>query len=170
MVIAIGIAAAAQVFMPIAFALAAGFPFVAIGIYAAWRQRGIPGETKTAEIIEAVMALSREELAAVVEDAFRREAYSVTAFEEDAADWVARKGATTTVVACRRWKMAQVGVGPLKELREAARTLGASGRAFLTCGEVSATARRYAEDNGVEIIEGASLAKLLARSLKARAK
>lgn len=167
-VIAMGLAGALQVFLPMEFAIASGLPFLVIGIYAAWLQRGVPGEAKTVQILESLRALTREDFAALMEDAFRRDGYAVSRHEGDGADIVGRKGAMTTVVAYKRWKVAQTGVGPLKELREAARALGASGRAYIVGGELSDTARQYAADNGVEIIEGAGLAKLVARSLKER--
>ncbi len=165
-VIAIGLAASLQMFLPMVFALFAALPFVVIGGYAAWRQRGTPGEAKAVRILDRVRAMNREEFSALVEDAYRREGYAVSAHAGDAADLELRKGGRTTLLACRRWKTAQTGIGPVRELREAAVALGASGSAYCAAGEISETARRYAAAQSIELLDGKALAKLLARSLK----
>ena len=166
LVIAIGIAAALQVFLPLTFALFAGLPFVVIASYVAWRQRGTPGEARTAQILEQVRSLGREEFQALVEDAFRRDGYQVSRHESDAADINIRKGGRTNVVVLRRWKTAQNGIAHLRELHESVRELGASGGVFLFTGEISEAARQFAEEHAIELGEGVVLAKLLARSLK----
>ena len=168
LVIAIGIAASLQLFLPMAFALFAALPFVVIGGYAAWRQRGTPSQMRTARILEQVRALNREEFSALVEDAYRREGYAVSVHEGDAADLELRKGGRTTLLACRRWKTAQTGIGPVRELREAVRRQEASAGAYIASGEISETARQYAAGQSIELVEGEGLAKLLAKSLRRR--
>ena len=166
--IAIGIAASLQVFLPMAFAVFAALPFVVIGAYAAWRQRGTPGEAKAAQILDQIRALNREEFSALVEDAYRREGYAVTVHDGDDADLELRKGGRTTLLACRRWKTAQTGIGPVRALREAVRRHQVSAGAYLAAGDISETARQYAAGHSIELVEGEGLAKLLARSLKRR--
>jgi restriction system protein len=166
--IALGIAVSLQVFLPLTFAIFAGLPFLVIAIYVAWRQRGTPGEAKTAGIIEKIRSFGREEFQAIVEDAFRNDGYTVSPHEGAAADLDIRKGGKTHVVNLRRWKTAQSGIGHFRELHEAVRALGASGGVFITTGEVSDTARQFAAEHAIEIGEGTSLAKLLAKTLKRR--
>ena len=167
--IAIAIAAALQAVLPLTFALFAGLPFLVIGLYVAWKQRGIPGEAKTAKILEAVRALGREEFQSLVEDAFRAEGYAVSRHEGAAADLEIRKGGRTHAVLLRRWKTAQNGISHFRELHEAVKALGASGGVFISTGEVSDAARQFALEHAIEIGEDSSLAKLLARPLKRRA-
>lgn len=166
--IAIGIAASLQLFFPLVFALFAALPFAIIGVYAGWRQRGVPGEGRTAQILEQARALNWDEFSAVIAESYRAAGYAVTPHAGDAADFELRKGGRTTLLACRRWKTAQTGVGPLKELREAMRAQQVSGCAYAAAGEVSETARRYAGEQGIELLDGVVLAKLLAASLKRR--
>lgn len=168
LVIAIGIAAALQVFLPLTFALFAGLPFLVIAFYVAWRQRGTPGEAKTAQILEDLRLLGRDEFQTIVEDAFQRDGYTVSAHAGEAADLDIRKGGRTSVVLLRRWKTAQNGIGHFRELHDAVRGLGASGGVFIATGEISDTARQFADEHAIEIGEGTVLAKLLARSLKRR--
>ncbi|OGA02521.1 MAG: hypothetical protein A3H35_05480 [Betaproteobacteria bacterium RIFCSPLOWO2_02_FULL_62_17] len=169
-VIAIGIAASLQLFLPMAFALFAALPFVVIGGYAAWRQRGNPGEAKAAQILEQIRALNREEFFALLEDAYRRAGYAVSVLDGEDADMELKKGGRTTLLACRRWKTAQTGIGPVRALHEAVRKHEASGGAYLAAGEISDTARQYAAAQSIELVEGEGLAKLLARSLHRRNK
>ena len=168
LVIAIGIAASLQVLLPLTFALFAGLPFLVIAFYVAWRQRGTPGEAKTAQILEEIRSLAREEFQIIVEDAFRRDGYTVSKHQGETADLDIRKGARTSVILLRRWKTAQNGIAHFRELHEAVRTLGASGGVFIATGEISDTARQFAGEHGIELGEGVALAKLLARSLKRR--
>ena len=166
--IAIGVAASLQLFLPLAFALFAALPFLVIGGYAAWRQRDIPGPTQTARILERLRALNREEFTALLEDAYRREGCEVSAHGGDAADLELRKGARITLLACRRWKTAQTGIGPVRALGDAMRRRDAGAGAYISAGEISASARQYAAGQAIELIEGEGLARLLARSLKRR--
>jgi restriction system protein len=164
--IAIGIAASLQVFLPMAFALFAALPFAVIGGYAAWRQRGTPGQEQAARILEQLRQLNREEFAALVEDAYRRDGYAVSVHESDDADLELKKEGRTTLLAYRRWKTAQTGIDPVRALGEAMRRQEASGGAYIAAGVISETARQYAAAQSIELVEGEGLAKLLARSLK----
>ncbi len=170
LLISISIASALQAFLPLAFALFAALPFLVIAIYVAWRQRGIPGEAKTAQVLDLLKTLGREEFEAVVEDAFSRDGYAVSKHEGAAADLEIRKGGRTSLVLLRRWKTAQNGIGQFRELHDAVTTAGASGGVFIATGEISDTARQFAGAHAIEIGEDAGLAKLLARSLKQRGK
>ncbi|MFM9971810.1 MAG: restriction endonuclease [Burkholderiales bacterium] len=167
--IAMGIAGVMQLFLPLTFAIFAGLPFLVIAIYVAWRQRGVPGEARTEKILGEVRSMNREEFESLVEDAFVRDGFKVSKHESDAADIEIRKGGRTNVVLLRRWKTAQNGIGPLRDLHEAVRTLGASGGVFIATGEISDTARQFAAEHAIELGEDAALAKLLAPSLKRRA-
>ena len=168
MVIAIGVAASLQVFLPLSFSLFVALPFVLIGGYAAWQQRGTPGEKRSAQILEQLRALNREEFTALVEDAYRRAGFEVKAHGGEAADLALLKESRTTLLACRRWKTAQTGIGPLRALREAMSAQQAGEGAYIASGEIGETARQYAAAQNIELIEGGSLAKLLARSLQRR--
>lgn len=166
LVIAIGIAAALQLVLPMSFALFSALPFVVIGGYSAWRQRGTPGEAQTARILEQVRAMNWQEFSALVAEAYRQQGCEVTAHGGGDADLELRKGSRTTLLACRRWKTAQTGIGPLRALREAVDKRETGAAAYLTAGELSETARQYAVAQSIELVEGGGLAKLLARALK----
>jgi restriction system protein len=168
--IAIGIAVSLQFVLPLTFAIFAGLPFLVISVHVAWRQRGTPGEAKTAEIIEKIRTLGREEFQAIVEESFRNEGFTVSAHEGQAGDLDIRRGGLTRVVTLRRWKIVQNGINPIRELHEAVISLGATGGVFITTGEISDTGRQFANDHAIEIGEGPALAKLLARSVKRHGK
>ena len=169
--VAIAIAGAAQVFLPVAymvFGMFAALPFLVIAIYVAWRERGVPGEAKTQKILETVRGLGWEEFSALVQSAYERDGYVVSPHDGGAADFELRKGARDTLLACRRWKTAQTGIGPLRELRQLKDKTESRACAYLTAGEISATARQFAAQKAIELVEGAALAKLLAPALKRR--
>jgi len=170
LLIAMAIALTLQAFLPLSFALFAGLPFVVIAMYVSWRQRGMPGEAKTAKVLELLRSMGRDEFQALVEDAFGRDGYTVSRHDGDAADLEIRKGGRTSLVLLRRWKTAQNGIGQFRELHDAVSVAGASGGVFIATGEISDTARQFAGTHAIEIGEDAGLAKLLARSLKQRGK
>ena len=100
LVIAIGIAASLQLVLPMSFALFSALPFVVIGGYSAWRQRGTPGEAQTARILEQVRTMNWQEFSALVAEAYRQQGCEVTVHGGGDADLELRKGSRITLLAC----------------------------------------------------------------------
>ena len=61
---------------------------------------------------------------------------------------------------CKRWKAATTGVGPLEELEALRQKQKADEGVFVTAGDVSEQARKYAAAKSIRIIEGPELANL----------
>src|SRR5262245_48773719 len=116
--IAAGLFAALRLVFPSVVAVSAALPFAAIGLIAAWRQLRVPSEAAVSARMETLRALAWEDFSSLVAAGFRREGYEVEA-DTGSADYVLRKDGRTTLASCRRWKVAQAGVGPLRELVEA---------------------------------------------------
>ena len=62
-------------------------PFVVIGAIAAWRQRSRPSAAQVTQTVAAVSALSWPQFAALLEQAFRRDGYTVQRGATDAFDF-----------------------------------------------------------------------------------
>ena len=137
-----------------------GLPFVVTGCIAAWRQFRVPGAARVAETLQAVEAMAWREFAAVMEAGLRRDGYQVTP-ADGAADFLAVKAGRTTLVSCKRWKAASLGIETLRELEAARRKADAWDSMVVSIGRVSDGARRYATDNGMRILQGTELAQLL---------
>ncbi len=143
-----------------------GLPFVVTGSMAAWRQWRAPGAARIVATLAAVESMAWREFAALVEAALIRDGYAVTR-ADGAADFVAVKGARTTLVSCKRWKAASLGIETLRELEAARRAQEAYEGMVIATGRVSDNARRFAIDRGMRILQGAELAQLLPPKLLA---
>ena len=106
-------------FLPPIAALFATFPFLGIAAYAAWKQLRTPGAANVAAILGKLRDMSWEHFSAVVVEALTRIGYVVTASQGGAVDYEARKDGRLALVSCKRWKVAQTGAGPLRELFDA---------------------------------------------------
>jgi restriction system protein len=164
--IAAGVAVAALMLLPGQYAIGGALgaaPFVVIGTMAAWRQLRAPSATRVAATVEAVAAMSWRDFSAALEDAFRRDGYAVTRLSGPATDFELTRGGRTSLVSCKRWKAANTGIEPLRELHEARRAREAQEGIYVADGGVTDNARKFASGNGIRIIQGAELARLLPR-------
>jgi restriction system protein len=150
-------------FMPDYAALASTLPFLGIAGYAAWLQSRVPDPERIAAELAALRALPWQAFSAGMEAAFRSDGYAVTALARRGADFELRKGGRVAVAGCKRWKVAQTGVEPLRELLQAKEAAGAHDCIYVTAGELSQNARRFAEENKMRLICEADLVQLFAR-------
>jgi len=155
--------AVVQMFLPPVAALFATFPFLGIAAFAAWRQLRTPGAANTSEILGKLRAMSWENFSAVLAEALTRDGYTVTPAAGDAADYAARMDGRLTLVSCKRWKVAQTGVGPLRDLLEAAKTAEAQDCIYVSAGTFTDNARAFAEKNSLRLLSDSELAQMVAR-------
>lgn len=139
----------------------AALPFLVIGAIAGWRQLGAPSPARVAATLETVRSMSWSELADALEAAYRAEGHVVTRLGDRGADFELQKGGRTTLVAARRWKVARTGIDPLRELAAARQARDAQECRYIALGEVTDNARRFADRNGIRIVSGPELARLL---------
>lgn len=147
------------VFPPVAPFVA--LPFVLLGGYIAFKQwrSGVPSDP--AQQLKSLREMSWENFSAVVSEAYRRQGYEVTPSSEQAYDFSLSKSGRVTLLQCRRWKVNQVGAGPVRDLAQAVDRKNAYKGICLAAGEFSAPARKVAAAEPVELVTGAELAALL---------
>ena len=150
-----------RLFMEPVYAAFATTPFVGIGVFAAWRQLRVPGEAEIGRKLEALRGLSRETFASVLEEAWRRQGYRVEPFAGAGADYDVAKAGRRTLGGCQRWKAARTGVEPLRELAAAAGANGAAESLYLAVGEVTDTARKFADNHNIRLVQALDLASLV---------
>ncbi len=138
-----------------------GLPFMIIGCIAAWRQLQAPSAATITAVAERSAALGREEFATLLAQGFEREGHAVRRIEETAADLELMRAGRTVLVACRRWKAGRTGVEPLRELQALREERNAQGASYVTLGEITDTARRFAATHGIVLVEAPELARLL---------
>ena len=152
----------ARFMLPIEFAAFAASPFIVIAAVAGWRQLRVPSDARIEAALERLRAMSWEAFAAALEEGFRRDGYAVTRIEGP-ADFSLEKNNRLSLAAAKRWKASRTGIEPLRELHAAGAALdpGEAGECLYLCaGDITDTARAYAAQNNIRLLEGLELAKL----------
>ena len=156
--VAVALTAGLRLVIPDVYAFFAGLPFAVIAVVVAWKQLRAPSEAKIAETIEVIRTMSWDEFARALEDAFRRDGYTVNRIGGH-ADLELVRGSRTTLVACKRWKAGRIGTDPLRDLEAMRKARDAYDCVYVATGEVTAQARTFARDHNMQILEGAELVK-----------
>jgi restriction system protein len=153
--------------VPVSYAVFAALPFIVIGGIAGWKQLRAPSATKVANTLDAVRAMSWGDFSSAMEDAFRKDGYSVSRVDATAADFEMTKAGRTSLVACKRWKVARTGVDPLRDLHAAKDAREANDCIYVAAGEITDGARKFALEKRIRLVDGVELAKLLPRARRA---
>jgi restriction system protein len=161
--LALGVFALTRLFFPVGVAAFVALPFAAIGIYAGFQQLRRPGAKRIAETLERARALPWEVFCTALEEGFKRDGYAVER-TNGGVDLVLTQKGLVTPVACKRWKAARTGIEPLREFDAATRDLGAHSGIYIAAGEITETARTFAAQRRIRLLQGDELAKLLART------
>lgn len=149
-----------QNFMPWGYALFATTPFTIITLMVIWKRIRVPGGARLERMLEKIRTLSWEEFASKLEAAFRAEGFNVKQIK-GAADFELENLGYVTLVSARRWKVVRTGVEPIKELVEYGEKRDARQCRYVVAGELTGQARTYAKEQGVMLVEGAELVKLI---------
>lgn len=148
-------------------ALVAGF-FLLIGLLGFFRALFIRRKFKSLADIEHVRQLSWRQFESIVGEAFRCRGYTVMENAVDGPDGgidlVLRKDGAKYYVQCKQWKQAKVGVKPIRELYGVIAAGDAAGGFFVTSGEYTSDARDFARKCTIELIDGPSLADMIAQA------
>ena len=168
--IAAAVFMAVRQFMPDYAALAATLPFLGIAGYAGWRQSRVPNPERVAEMLAALRAMSWQEFAAIMEAAFRSDGYAVAVLTRGGADFELRKSGRVVLACCKRWKVAQTGMEPLRELLLEKETAGAQECIYVTAGDLSQNARQFATQKEIRLLYEAELAQFIARNTGGKSK
>jgi restriction system protein len=169
--IAAGIAIVARALLPEQYAIGGalgGIPFIVIGAIAGWRQLRAPSAARLTSTLEAIGGMSWREFSSVLEEALRRDGYVVTRLAGAQADFEIVKAGRTSLVSCKRWKAANTGVEPLRDLYLANERRGAQESIYVAVGGITDNARRFAAENRLRIVEGPGLAQMLSNVGRAK--
>ncbi|MEN3296199.1 MAG: restriction system protein [Burkholderiales bacterium] len=142
----------------------AGAPFLVIGVIAASRQLRTPSAALVADTLRSVGTMSWRDFSNLIEEAFRRDGYEVARLSGPQADLAITRSGRTALVCCRRWKAASTGIEPLRELHTAMEGREANESIFVTTGDITDNARRFANERKIRLLQGAELAQLLLRA------
>ena len=163
------VALIARALLPEPFATAGtlgGFPFLVIGIMAAWRQRNAPDPARMAQILELLAAMSWRDFSACLEQSFVEQGYTVTPLHGGVVDLQLERNAQVTLVSAKRWKAAMAGVEIVREMLAAKVSVKATSCLCVSLHPATDQARQLAEKNAIQMISGLDLAALMSPALK----
>lgn len=138
-------------------------PFALLAIYIAFRQLTGGAPVNVNETLKKVREMSWEEFNSTLTDAYRRDGYTVQPAEGAGYDFTLTKNGRMTLLQCRRWKSAQVGAGPVRELAVAVQKQEASNGICVAANDFSAPAREMAKAEPITLLSGRELAERVAR-------
>lgn len=136
-------------------------PFVAIALYVAYRQLRTVSPGEVDERLQAVRNMSWDKFSAIIVNAYQRQGYTVEPVKNAAHDFTLTKQGRVTLLQCRRWKVNQLGAGPLEELAGAVASEGAFNGLCITAGNVSPKAREFITGKPLALVTGIELAALV---------
>ena len=142
-----------------------GLPFAVIAVIAAFRQRHQPGAARVAEVQQALSTLAWPAFAALLEQAFRRDGYTVRRGRTEAVDFELERQGRRMLVSARRWKSARIGLEPLRALQAARQATEAPDALHIGLGLLSEPAIPFAAEHHIAIWQASELAHAL-RGLK----
>lgn len=165
--IAVGMGMAAMALLPPAWrgvALFSGFPFVVLSAVAAWKQWHVPGAARVEQTRQSVAAMTWPAFSRLLEDAFKRDGYSVQRGAGQTVDFVLERKGRRLLVSARRWKQARTGLETVRALqtaRDAAAEEGTTDALCIGLGELTDTARPFAAAHRMTVWQAPELAQAL---------
>jgi restriction system protein len=134
-------------------------PFIVIGIIAAWKQRNTLSPKQIEAALAKLSAMSAKEFTDTLTAAYQRDGYTVKPHIKPGADLALEKNGYTTLVTCKRWKAANQGVEPLRELHAAMEKADTGRGIYVALNSVSEAATQFAGKNGIRVLFGEELAR-----------
>lgn len=136
-------------------------PFFVIAVISAWKQFKAPNPKKVAQCLEQAAELSWADFSTLFEAGLRADGYSVERVGGGADFLTTDRTGRTAVVCARRWKGAKFGLEPLRELEAVRQKRDTHDAIFVALGEVTGKAAQFARSEGIRMLAGADLAKII---------
>jgi len=153
----------ARVFLPEAFravGMLSSIPFAILGVIAAWRQRDKPSPERVSMALDQLAQMSWKQFLPIMEQAFVQQGFTVTQLNSNAADLQLEKLGRVTLVSCKRWKAATLGVEVLRDLKAMQVSQEASYSACISLSLPTGVALKFAKENAIQLICQDELASL----------
>ncbi len=148
-------------FPPVALFVA--LPFLLLAAYVAYRQLRSVSPGQVDERLQALRELTWDQFSALITAAYQRQGYTVEAVQKPAYDFMLTLGTRVTLLQCRRWKVNQLGVGPLEALARAVASADAHNGICIAAGNVSPNAHAFVAGKPLALITGIALAGLVGK-------
>lgn len=143
------------------------FPFLVIGVMAAWRQRNAISADRISELVAQARSMGWRDFSILVEDALRQQGFAVSRLASGPADFQIEKNGRITLVSAKRWKAAAVGAEHLRELLAARESQQAFSCTCMSLGTFSQAAIDLAQQSPIQLLGPANIAQLMHDGAKA---
>nr|WP_315237199.1 restriction endonuclease [uncultured Limnohabitans sp.] len=143
------------------------FPFLVIGVMAAWRQRNAISASRIQELLEQARDMGWRDFSVLVEEALRQQGFVVARLTDGPADFQIEKNGRVTLVSAKRWKAATVGAEHLRELLAARESRDAFSCTCMSLGIFSQAAIDLANNSPMQLLGSANIAQLMHDGAKA---
>ena len=137
------------------------FPFLVIGVMAAWRQRSAISASRIQELLEQARGMGWRDFSVLVEEALRQQGFVVARLTDGPADFQIEKNGRVTLVSAKRWKAATVGAEHLRELLAARESRDAFSCTCMSLGIFSQAAIDLANNSPMQLLGAANIAQLM---------
>ena len=151
------------------FGVFMAFPFFGIGVYRIFKQRKEPSQRLLTLVQERLNDMSPRDFAKTLTEAFEDDDYVVTASKAKGVDLKLERGEQLIFVSCRRFKVANSGLAPLKALVAAAENQDVGQLIYITLIPASPDVDAYANEHDIQIVGLEPLTELLGKRLEAQA-
>lgn len=137
------------------------FPFLVIGLIAAWRQRHALSPQQIDTFTELARRMAWADFSGVIAQALRRQGFEVRALAHGPADWEIEKQGRCVLVSARRWKAATIGAEHLRALLDAREPAQAAACSCMTLGQYSPAALALAQAHDIQLLGPTDIAQLM---------
>lgn len=145
-------------------------PYVAgvvglVWVVALFKKLGDSHRLETQTGIDSIRALPWREFELLLAEAFRRQGYGVVdtgGVADGGIDLILTRDGQETLVQAKQWKTWKVGVKVARELFGVQSSRGAGASILVTSGRFTSEAQRFATENGVKLIDGPVLERMIA--------
>ena len=134
-------------------------PFFGIAAFAAFKQSKQPSRKRMLEVDTQARGMTAAEIAAKIAHPYEEARFDSEKHATNVAELELIRGNQTLLLSTKRFKAATTGVEPLKMLVAAGKKVDATGYLYVTLGEVSDNARKFANENNIELIRAGRLAE-----------
>ncbi|QPF76401.1 restriction endonuclease [Roseateles sp. DAIF2] len=142
-----------------------GFPFIVISLIAARRQWHLPSAARIEQTQQALATMAWPAFAALLEQAFRRDGYTLVPQGKGGADaafdFELERQGRRMLVSARRWKSARTGLEALRALQGAREVRQADEALYIGLAALSDNARPYAAEQRITLWQAPELAHAL---------
>lgn len=138
-----------------------GLPFVVIAVMALRRQWHLPSAARVEQTQQALATMAWPAFADLLEQAFRREGYTVQRSKASAVDFELERQGRRMLVSAKRWKSARTGLEALRPLQTARDAGEAQDALYIGLGPLSEQALPFAAEHGITVWQASELAHAL---------